>query len=170
MSNFLGGGGDLVNATKPGALLELAIRLANAEKAASTTQIPLNNITMSADLEAQTYTITATLPIKDDRNATGQVFFAARNYLGTPQGDFNPGTGGDLQSTDLISAFVEMAQIVSDSEKQIPTTVATTTPNTTTVSFDMEAEVVSITSNLPVNIDTDPTTGSVILSAIDFLP
>lgn len=163
MSTFNGGGGALKSTTKPAGLLELAHALNAAERAASTTDAPLNNITIGLDLEVLTAAIACTLPIGAALNTTGNVIITGTNYLGAST--FNFGSGGDLRSSHLPAAFLEMAQTVAAAEAALTTSPA----NNVTISFDLEAGTATIAASLPISSTTDAT-GKVLITATDYLP
>jgi len=165
MSVFNNGGGTLKATTKPGALLEVAHSLSNAEKAASTPDNPVNNITITLDLEANTAALAATLPVAATLNAAGEVVIAAGDYL-SGAAPFNGGTGGDLKAVNMPAAFLETAQVVAGSEQA----VAVNTPNNVTISMDLEAQIATITAGLPITTTIDATTGKVIVTPTDYLP
>lgn len=64
-------GGTFLATTKPAALLEIAKRLSDVETANSTPDVPLNNVTITFDLEANTAAIAATLPIQPTISPAG---------------------------------------------------------------------------------------------------
>lgn len=163
MSTFNNGGGALHSTNKPQALLEMAHALASTERAASTADVTLNNITISMDLEAQTATIAATLPIAAALNSSGQVVVTASNYLSASA--FNPGSGGDLHATNYPAAFLEVAQIVAGAEQA----VATNQPNNVTIAFDLEAGAAAISASLPISSSID-SSGKISVVASDYLP
>lgn len=163
MSTFNNGGGSLKATTKPAALLEVAHQLSNAEKAASTADEPINNITITFDLEANTAAIAATIPVAAGLNSAGNLVISASDYLGGTA-PFNAGAG-DLKATNLSAAFMEVAQIVAGSEQAI----AANTPNNVTLAMDLEGGTATITSALPITTVTDAT-GKVIVTAADYLP
>ncbi len=162
MSTFNSGGGTLKSANKPQALLEMAHALASTERAASTTDIPLNNITISMDLEAQTAAVTCTLPIAAALNNSGQVVVTASDYLSGYA--FNPGSG-DLRAINYPAAFLEVAQTVAVAEKA----VVTNPPNNITIAFDLEAGTAAISATLPV-ISAIDANGKISVAATDYLP
>lgn len=82
MSTFNNGGGSLNATTKPAALVEVAHQLSNAEKAGSTVDNPINNITITFDLEANSAAIAATIPVAATLNSAGNLVITASDYLG----------------------------------------------------------------------------------------
>lgn len=163
MSTFNNGGGSLKATTKPGALLEVAHQLSNAEKTASTADNPVNNLTITFDLEANIAALAATLPIAATLNSVGNLVIAASDYLGGAA-SFNAGAG-DLRATTMPSAFLEVAQIVAGSEQAI----VSNTPNNVTIAMDLEGGTATVTAGLPITTVTDAT-GKVIVTAADYLP
>lgn len=168
MSIFENGGGTLASTTIPQASLDLISLFTEAEKTLlATVGVPLK-ATWSTDMIGQITNFAVTLPNIEAINAVGRAEMVPQNFLGETLGAFDPGAGGDLISDTLVGALVEHATKVNRLEKLIPTTVATITPNTHNVSYDTEAQTVTIAINLPVATVIDPA-GGLKMTAIDFL-
>lgn len=163
MSTFNNGGGSLKSTTKPAAMLEIANLLANAEAAASTTDNPLNSISVTFDLEAKLAQISATLPIGVAIGTAGNFYGGASNYIGVSAA-YVPGNG-DLKSIDLPAAFLEMAITVNIAEKAI----VTNPPNNVTVSLDLENSQATVTASLPISMSVNAS-GEIVSHAVDYLP
>jgi len=160
-----GSGGDLQATHKPNAFLEMAFQLQTTEQSISADVRP-NNITITADLEALTASVTGTLPIGTALNTSGQVVVVASDYLVglTGNSGFNNG-GGDLKSTNEPAAFFEMAQILHAAEQAVP---AETRPNNITITVDFEAATASVAATLPIAA-TEGGGGAILLTAVDYL-
>ena len=156
---FVPTGSSLVSTTAVGALLEVAYKQQVAEKALAT---PQNLVTISIDDDAGTARITATLPGTVTIDATsGKPVFTASNYSTTV---FTPGTG-ELKSTNMPSALLEMAQKVVAYEN----IKFASTPNLvrTFLLIDSNAGQARITSTLPVT--TALVAGLPTITAVDYL-
>lgn len=163
MSVFLPGSSGAVKSTNiPAAFLELAHALDAAEKAASTPDTPINNITLTFDLAAGNVAMAATVPIRATLSSTGQVVLAASNYLGTAVAF---GDGSTLKTNNYPAAFLELAQIVNAAEQAI----VENPPNNVTLAFDLETQTATVTAALPINSTVDAT-GKIVFAATDYLP
>jgi hypothetical protein len=163
MSTFNNGGGTLKSSTKPAAFLEIAHLINEAERAASTVDVTLDNVTINYDTGARTTTIDATLRVGSTINSSGQIVISASNYLGGSI--FNPGTGGEIKASSFPAAFLEMAQSLAASEQA----VTPTAPNNITIAIDLEALTATVTATLPV-VPTLDSAGKPVFTATDYLP
>lgn len=163
MSIFNNGGGSLKSTTIPAALLEVANLLAVSEAAASATDDPLNNISVTFDLEARLAQITATLPINISTGNAGNFYGGASNYIGEAA-VYVPGTG-DLKSIDLPAAFLEMAIMTNLAEKA----VVIDPPSNVTIALDLENLVATVTASLPISMSVNAN-GEIVSQAVDDLP
>lgn len=169
MSIFANGSGDLTAATKPAALFELAQIVdaaENSRNAANPGIAPKQNMSVTVDFGTRTAAIAATIPAAASSSTSGQPVIAATDYLGSTYSTFDPGTGGDLKSTTVMAAFLEMALILSNAEKAI--TPVEDQPNNIQVTFDGEAAAYTVSANLPVDTAAG-TAGAVVISAVDYL-
>lgn len=78
---------------------------------------------------------------------------------------FNPGSGGTLKSTQLVSAFVEMAQIVANAESAI---AEASRPNNIQIASDLRAGTMTISFGLPTTITVNAQ-GQAVVSARDYI-
>lgn len=157
-------GGTFSATTKPAALLEIAKRLSDIETANSTPDVPLNNVTITFDLEANTAAIAATLPIQPTISPSGQIVISAVNYIG-PGGSYQPGANGDLHTAHWPGLFLEVAQLVGGAEKA----VTVNQPNNVTIAMDLEGQTATVTAALPISA-TISANGSLNVAAADYLP
>lgn len=164
MSVFTNTGSTLKSSTKPAALLELAHALANAERLASTAELTLNNISIAFDLEGRTASITASLPLSASVTGTGAILVTASNYITGAGSTYTVGTG-ELKSTHLPAAFLELVEIINLAESA----VAPNPPNNVSVALDLEGLLATISASLPLTTAVDGT-GKVVTSAVDYLP
>ncbi|WP_045055118.1 hypothetical protein, partial [Aliterella atlantica] len=162
MSTFAPGSNNALSSTNiPGAFLEMAYLLNQAEKSISTVDNPVNNVTITFDLEASTAAVAATLPVIASSAANGTITIAAEDYIDSP---ITFGSGSTLKSPTYPGAFIEVAQLLSVSEASI-----TTNPvNNITVSFDLEARTATIAASIPVT-PTRSNQGGVEVVATDYL-
>lgn len=169
MSVFNNGGGTLGSSNLPAALFEIAGKLDAAEtarNAAFPTLAPKQNITTTVDFGTKNIAIAATIPATFSPNASGSLVVDASDYLGSGFSGFTPGTGGTLKSTDIVSAFVELAQITSNAEKTI--TPIEDQPNNLQVTYDAETLTITVTASLPAVISFDAN-GAVLVIPVDYI-
>lgn len=164
MSTFTNTGSSLKSTNKPAALLELAHALANAERLASTTELTLNNVSIAFDLEGRTASITASLPLTATIGTSGAIVVNGFNYIGGSGSAFTVGTG-ELKSTHLAAAFLELVEIVNLAELA----VATNPPNNVSIALDLEGLTAAISASLPLTTAVDGT-GKVVTTVVDYLP
>ncbi|MEH2146255.1 hypothetical protein [Nostoc sp.] len=162
MSTFNNGGGTLKSTNKPAAFLEIAHLVNEVERAASTVDVALDNVTINYDTGARTAVISATLPVAGSISSSGQIVITSSNYLSGSI--FNPGIGGDVKGANYPGAFLEVAQLLSASEKAI----TPTPPNNITIAFDLEELTATITATLPI-VPTLDGSGKPVFTATDYL-
>ena len=168
MPTFNGGGGTLTATTIPQASLDLIMLLTEREKEFfSQTDVSMRS-TWSVDMMAQTSTFSVSIPCIEQLNATGRPEMVAQNYLNEALGAFDPGTGGNLVSTDLVSALVEHTTKFNLLEKQISTIETSFTPNTHNISYDRKNSTATITIDLPIGTIIN-SIGLIEMFALDFL-
>jgi hypothetical protein len=156
---FVPTGSSLVSTTAVGAFLEVAYRQQAAEKALAT---PQNLVGVVIDDDAGTARITATLPgVVGIDATTGKPTFTATNYSSTA---FTVGTG-ELKSTNMSAAFLEMAQkIVAYENVKFASTPSLVK---TFLLIDSNAGQARISSTLPV---TSALVGGLpTITAVDYL-
>ena len=169
MSTFNpGSGGSLVSTTLPGAMAELALNLHNAEQAISEAERP-TSVTITSDFDSQSLIVTASMPITQQSDASGNIVLVARDYLGQlsasgGNGTFNNG-GGQLQATNKAAAFLELANLLSAAELAVP---EDTRPNNVAMSADLEGLTADITITIPVTYVKDAT-GKIVMTAVDYI-
>lgn len=168
-SNFNpGSGGNLVATNLPAAFQQMALLVHNSERAVAAEQRP-NNLTMSADFEAGTLTVSASLPFSTNLDNTGKVVITAVDYLGAlsangGDGSFNNGNG-ELESTHKTAALLELAQKVQAAELVKPVDAR---PNNLTITFDLEAATAAVDATLPITVTSNPS-GAIVVTANDYL-
>lgn len=79
---------------------------------------------------------------------------------------FAPGTGGDLKSTTVPAALLEMAGLAQSEELAIAADVR---PDNVSITYDAETQVATITATVPATFAVD-STGKIVLTATDYLP
>lgn len=163
MSTFGPGSSGILNSTNiPAAFLEMAYLLNEAEKGLSTPDNPVNNITITFDLEAGTAAVAATLPVLSSSATNGTITLAAEDYIDNP---ISFGTGSTLKSSSYSGAFIEIAQLLSAAEANV-----TVNPvNNITVAFDLEARSATVAASLPI-ISQKTAQGRIEVVASDYLP
>ncbi|MFK0733475.1 MAG: hypothetical protein ACIWVG_20365 [Gloeotrichia echinulata HAB0833] len=159
MSTFNNGGGTLKSINKPAAFLEIAHLINEAERAASTVDVTLDNVTVTYDTGARTASISATLPVGGNINSGGQIVISATNYLGSSA--FNPGTSGELKAANYPAAFLELAQLLASAE-------SLTTTNNISISIDLEGLTATVSATLPV-VPTIDASGRPLFTASDYI-
>lgn len=167
MSVFNPGGGDLKSTNLPGAFFEMARNLDEAERNRNNANPGLlaqRKITTTINF-GELISVAAEIPIVPQIRSDGSSGSVAQDYLGPLFNAFTPGTG-DLKSSNLIAAFVEISEMLAAAEKAIP---LDSQPNNIQIIFDRESGVSTITANLPFSTITDAA-GRVTIAAIDYLP
>jgi hypothetical protein len=112
---FVPTGSDLSATHGTAAFFELVGKLQLLELAQPEATRP-NNVSLSADQETQTQTLTVSLPIVTTVNAAGRPEDAASPYMIAP---FVPGTG-TLKSDTYPEAILELATIIEAYELSLP--------------------------------------------------
>lgn len=170
MSTFdPGTSGTLKSDTLPEALMECAIKLSQAElsRNAANPGVPAQNrITVACEFDGNTSTITAAIPVGIAIDgSTGKAVITATDYLGSAYSTFANG-GGDLASSNLVAAFMELSQLVSSAELAMD---VATRANNITIAYDPENLLANISAALPFTATLD-TAGAVKVVAQDYLP
>jgi len=79
---------------------------------------------------------------------------------------FTPGTGGDLKSTSIEAAFVELAQLLQAAE------AGNTEPdseNFLSLTYDTEAGNAVISASMPISLSVDAA-GKTVITATPYIP
>lgn len=171
MSTFKGGtGGTLKSSQLPAALFEAARALDAAELNRNGNNpgiAPKRNLNTTISFQTGTIAIAATIPISSGILPNGKIDILAQDYLGAAYNVFNPGSGdGTLFSTDLISAFLEVANLLAAAEKAV--TPAENQPNNIQIDYNLETNTATISANMPFTTSSTAT-GDVTVHAIDYL-
>ena len=170
MSTFNpGADGSLKSLQLPAAFFELCRMLDAAEQQrnGSNPGLPAKrNLNTTVSFETGTIAVAATIPIKPSINADGSIEITAQDYLGGTYTTFNKGTGGTLTSGNLISAFLETANILAAAEKAI--TPVENQPNNLQIDFNLEQGSATVSANLPFT-SLGAASGDVTIHAIDYL-
>jgi hypothetical protein len=167
MSVILTTGSSIKSTNQPAALLEACLFLDGAEKArngANPGIAPKNNISITISSDDGVAQVTATLPVEVTVLADGGVKYAAKNYLGGVYALFTP--GGDVTADTRMEAVVQIASILSASEKLVQP--LEDQPNNVQVESSSEAGTITVTATLPISTSIG-TTGEVEIIAIDYL-
>lgn len=172
MSNFNPGtGGTMQSTNLPAAFLELAFLVQAAEESNTSVDAP-ERMQITYDSNAKTATINLTMGIIRTTNSSGQVVETADpSYLSGAGfiGSTFTQPGGQLKSTTLPSAFLELAQIIVNAENAYALTdPALTTVQRTGLDIDANTQEVIITGSIPFTEDLAG--GRPILTAVDYLP
>jgi hypothetical protein len=154
---FVPTGSDLSATHASAALFELVGKLQLLELAVPEATRP-NNASLSADQEAQTQTLSVSLPITTAVNAAGRPEDTATAYLVAP---FVPGTG-TLKSDTYPEAVLELATIIELYELGLP---ADTRPDRIQISRANGVAQIDFTAPITVTFGAGGTT---ILTAADY--
>jgi hypothetical protein len=160
-------GSSLKADTKPAAVLEAALLLDAAEKARNGQNpgiTPKNNVSITLSSDDGTAVLTATLPVDVTIGSDGSVSYAPKDYLGGSYAAFTP--GGDVTATNRMAALVQVAQILSASEKAVQPTEDQ--PNFIQIESSSEAGTITIAAAMPITQTID-TAGNVVTEALDYL-
>lgn len=139
-----GTSGTLVSTTFEAAFVEASQLLQNAES--DTDNIAVNYFTGD-----NTVQVAATLPLVQSVDSSGKSVFSTSEFVSTT---FANG-GGDLKSTNLPNAVLELAQQLQVKEK-----AETDANDNVQVTYDTEAEIITIAAELGVtySVNSDGTT------------
>jgi hypothetical protein len=151
-----GAGGTLKSTIWEGALLEGALTLQNVEALTVNEPTPLDNMNVSIDTSDGTASITYNAPLTVSVNPSGQIVFTGFDYSDT---SFAP---GDLNSTNLPAAVLEMFQ-------QISTLEADQNLDNVQVTYDAELLIATCTATIPVTLSVNPTDGSLKVDAAEYI-
>jgi hypothetical protein len=154
---FVPTGSDLTATHGTSALFELVGKLQLLELAQPEATRP-NNVSLSADQETQTQTLTVSLPITTAINAVGRPEDTATPYMVAP---FNPGTG-TLKSDTYPEAILELATVVEAYELSIP---EATRPNRIEISRSNGIATISCTAPIVVSFGAG---GNTVLAPADY--
>jgi hypothetical protein len=155
---FIPTGSDLASTHGTAALFELVGKLQLAELAQPEATRP-NNVSLAADQEEQTQTLTVSLPVTVSVNAAGRPEVTASPYMVAP---FNPGTG-TLKSDTMPEAVLELASLVEAYEQTIP---EETRPDRIQLSIANGVATISCTAPTVVSFAAN---GSTVLSPADYV-
>jgi hypothetical protein len=150
-------GSDLKSIHGPSALVELASRMQLVELSQPEATRP-NNVQISSDQEAQTITVSMTLPVTASINAAGRPEFNADPYMVAP---FVAGTG-TLKSDNYPDAALELGMFLSSYELSLP---AENRPDR--IQFSLIDGTATITFSTPATVTLD-TAGRTVLQANDY--
>lgn len=167
MSTITTTGSSLKSDTLPAALLEAALLVDAAEKSrngANPGIAPKNNISINFGSDDGTCAIAATIPVDVTVGASGAITYSAKDYLGGTYTSFV--AGGDVTATHRIAAFVQVAQLLSASEKNVQP--VEDQPNNVQVESSSENGTITVSANLPVTATIDAN-GLVVFEAVDYL-
>lgn len=168
MSVFANAGTTLKSTNVPGALLEVALLLNQAESAfnAANPTRPRNLLTLDISGDTKTANVTAALPIAPSISAAGVPQLAAKDYLGGVYSAFPAGTDpAGTKSTNIVAAFYEIASMAQALEL---TFSDADRPNSVQITADADGGSITITASLPVT-ESVSTDGSVKYTAVDYL-
>lgn len=119
------------------ALLEAAILLENAI-ATAPNAAAINFVGSAFDDTARTVTVTANIPVDFNRTPDGSILIAASPFVVTP---FTG--GGDIKSSTLPAAFLEIAQTIKNLE------LNSNLPQRLSLTYNAGRNFVAISATLP---------------------
>ncbi len=150
-----GTGGTLISTTYEAAFIEAAQRLQDAEAGTGT-----DNIAVAYFTGDNTVQVTGTFPMVQSVGADGQPSFGTTEFVTTT---FANG-GGDLKSTNLPNAVLELAQQLQIKEKE-----QTGAEDKVQVTYTTETGVIAIAAELNVAYSVNPTDGSTKITTSTYL-
>ncbi|BAU63031.1 hypothetical protein STA3757_03860 [Stanieria sp. NIES-3757] len=147
MSTFdPGTSGTLKSTTIPAAFVEAVTVLQNREAAITTN--PPDNVTVSIDVDNQLATLALTLPITFSLDGTGKPVVTASDYLTSLSGSNTFVNGsGDLASSNLTAAVLELAQTLHAAEK-----VEDPEIDNIQISYDLENSQANMSASIPLTV------------------
>ncbi|MDJ0675513.1 MAG: hypothetical protein QNJ36_09065 [Calothrix sp. MO_167.B42] len=139
-----GTGGTLISTTYEGAFVEACQLLQNAES--DTDNIAVNYFTGD-----NTVQIAGTFPMVQSVDTNGKPIFSTTEFV---TATFANG-GGDVKSTNLPNAVLELAQQLQVKEKS-----EADSSNNVQITYDTETEIITIAAQLGVAFSVNSTDGS----------
>ena len=162
MSTFTPGSGDLNSTNLPSAFVELAALLQLAEIAIVNN--PPNNVTLTSDIDGQSFGVNVNLPITTSVDSSGQPVIIASDYITSAGGTGTlDSTGSDLNSTTLATGILEIAQLLHAAEKAS----AEPQPDNIQINYNLENGTADITATIPQTISV--VTGKVTVTPTDYV-
>lgn len=147
MSTFTPGSGGLASTNLPSAFIEIAALLQLAESAI-VNNAP-NNVTLTSDIDGQSFNINVNLPITTSVDSSGQPVIVARDYVTDAGGTGTiDTTGSSLASTTLPAALMEIAQLLHGAEKAS----ADPQPDNIQIAYNLENETADVNATIPQTI------------------
>ncbi len=169
MSTFdPGTSGSLKSTQIPQAFFEVCRLLDAAENArngANPGLAPRRNLSTTASFDTGTVAVAATIPIVTSIQIDGTIKISGNDYLGSTYSTFANGSG-DLTSSNVVGAFLELATLLAAAEKAV--TPVENQPNNVQIVIDTEAGNATVSANLPFTTAA-ATNGDVTIKAIDYL-
>lgn len=163
-----GTSGSLKSTQIPQAFFEICRFLDAAENTrngANPGLAPRRNLSTTVSFDAGTVAVAATIPIVTTIEAGGAIKISGSDYLGSTYSTFANG-GGDLISTNIVAAFLELGSLLAAAEKAV--TPVENQPNNIQIVIDTEAGNATVSANLPFTTAA-ATNGDVTIQAIDYL-
>ncbi|MDJ0735381.1 MAG: hypothetical protein QNJ47_15210 [Nostocaceae cyanobacterium] len=149
-----GTGGTLISTTVEAAFLEACQLLQNAEVNTEVDNIAVNYFTGD-----NAVTVTGTFPLVQSLSSSGESIFTTTDFI-----DFTfANGGGDLNSNSLPKTVLELAQKLQILEK-----TQADAPNNVQVTYDTEAELITIAAETPIQFSVNAT-GAVEINASSYL-
>ena len=157
MATFDPTGSTLQSVTLEAAVMEISQLLQDAESAEGENN---NNMSVNYFTGDNTVQIQAVMPIEQTVSSTGEIQFVGVNYIPTTTWT----AGGDVKSTNLAAACLEMFQKLQIEEKSL-----VSNPNNITVTYDTETLLATINAEFSVEFQVDAPTGNVRIIAVPYL-
>ena len=158
MASFDSTGSTLSSTTLEGAVMEICQTVQDAERAAAEVT---NNMAVNYFSGDNTVQISAVLPFEQSvSGTTGQIQFVGTDYIDYPA--WTP--GGDVQSTSLAGATLELLQKLQVAEK-----ASSDNPDIVTFTYYTETGIATAAAEFGIafNIEAD---GAVKMTAVEYLP
>lgn len=159
MANFIPGTGTIQASTLEGAALVAAQLLQDLEEAQ--TNAP-NNIAVNYFTGDKTVQVQWTTPIVTSLAADGKLQIAADPYVTSTFA-----AGGDVKSTALVSATLEIFQRLQALEKTEEDPLDPAANNKVQISYDIDALTGTVNAELPIAFAV--TNSAVTITAVDYL-
>lgn len=163
-----GSAGTLKSVQLPAAFFEMCRALDAAEQdrnGANPGLPPRRNLSTTISFDTGTIAVAATIPVQVSVASNGSISVVAQDYLGATYTVFDP-SDGQLTSTNLITAFLELSNLLAAAEKAI--TPVENQPNNIQIAFDLEQSSATVSANMPFTTIA-ATNGDVTIHAIDYL-
>ncbi len=160
MANFTAGTGTIQASSLEAATVVASLMLQNLEQ--SNTESP-DNIAVNYFTGDSTVQIQWNIPITTSIASDGKLLISGNDYVLYP----SFAAGGDVKSTQLPSALLEIFQNLQSLEKDAEDPEDPGANNKVQITYDIDNLIGTVTAELPISFDAS--NGTVVISAVEYL-